>query len=49
MYINVQSDNILRHLRKPGEKGYHMPKGKENVSVPHSAGHNLQCPLFTEY
>jgi len=25
MYINVSSDNILIHLRKPGETGYVIP------------------------
>ncbi|BDS11295.1 DUF1295 domain-containing protein [Aureispira anguillae] len=27
MFINVQSDNILLNLRKPGETGYKIPKG----------------------
>lgn len=27
MYINQSSDNILRNLRKPGEKGYKIPVG----------------------
>lgn len=27
MMINIQSDNILLRLRKPGEKGYKIPKG----------------------
>jgi len=27
MYINIQSDSILRNLRKPGETGYKIPKG----------------------
>ena len=27
MLINIQSDNILLNLRKPGEQGYKIPKG----------------------
>ncbi|KAH3850896.1 3-oxo-5-alpha-steroid 4-dehydrogenase 1-like [Dreissena polymorpha] len=27
MFINIQSDHILRNLRKPGETGYKIPKG----------------------
>lgn len=27
MCINIHSDSILRNLRKPGEKGYKIPKG----------------------
>ncbi|KHJ76173.1 3-oxo-5-alpha-steroid 4-dehydrogenase [Oesophagostomum dentatum] len=27
MYINIQSDSILRNLRKPGETGYKIPRG----------------------
>jgi len=27
MYINLQSDSILRNLRKPGDTGYKIPKG----------------------
>ena len=27
MAINIHSDHILRNLRKPGEKGYKIPKG----------------------
>lgn len=27
MFINMQSDNILIHLRKPGETGYIIPRG----------------------
>ncbi|KAK6183052.1 hypothetical protein SNE40_010604 [Patella caerulea] len=27
MFINIQSDGILRNLRKPGETGYKIPKG----------------------
>ena len=27
MFINIQSDQILTHLRKPGETGYKIPTG----------------------
>ena len=27
MAINIHSDHILRNLRKPGEKGYKIPRG----------------------
>lgn len=27
MFINIQSDAILRNLRKPGEQGYKIPRG----------------------
>jgi 3-oxo-5-alpha-steroid 4-dehydrogenase 1 len=27
MFVNVQSDNILFRLRKPGESGYRIPRG----------------------
>ncbi|KAH3850894.1 3-oxo-5-alpha-steroid 4-dehydrogenase 1-like [Dreissena polymorpha] len=27
MFINIQSDHILRNLRQPGETGYKIPKG----------------------
>ncbi|KAK6740369.1 hypothetical protein RB195_008686 [Necator americanus] len=27
MYINMQSDSILRNLRRPGETGYKIPRG----------------------
>jgi len=27
MFINMQADNILLNLRKPGESGYKIPKG----------------------
>ena len=27
MWINIQSDGILRNLRKPGETDYKIPKG----------------------
>ena len=28
MIINIHSDHILRNLRKPGETGYKIPRGK---------------------
>ena len=28
MTINLHSDHILRNLRKPGETGYKIPRGK---------------------
>ena len=28
MAINIHSDHILRNLRKPGETGYVIPRGK---------------------
>lgn len=27
MFINLQSDNIIRHLRKPGDNKHYLPKG----------------------
>lgn len=27
MYINIQSDYIIRHLRAPGDRGHYIPKG----------------------
>lgn len=27
MYTNLQSDNIIRHLRKPGDTGHYLPRG----------------------
>jgi len=27
MYINLQSDYIIRHLRKPGDHGHYIPRG----------------------
>ncbi len=35
-YINIQSDNILLNLRKPGEKGYKVPQG--------GLFHRISCP-----
>lgn len=27
MYVNIQSDNIIRHLRKPGDTAHYLPQG----------------------
>ena len=27
MYINIQSDRIIRHLRKPGDTAHYLPRG----------------------
>lgn len=27
MFVNIQSDDIIRHLRKPGETGHYLPRG----------------------
>lgn len=27
MFVNIQSDNIIRHLRKPGDNRHYLPKG----------------------
>ena len=27
MFVNIQSDSIIRHLRKPGDTAHHLPKG----------------------
>lgn len=27
MFINIQSDSIIRHLRKPGDTAHHLPEG----------------------
>ena len=27
MYVNIQSDSIIRHLRKPGDTGHYLPRG----------------------
>lgn len=27
MFVNIQSDNIIRHLRKPGDSGHYLPRG----------------------
>ena len=44
MFINMQSDNILIHLRKPGETGYIIPKGGlfRFISCPNHFGEILE-------
>lgn len=27
MYVNLQSDYIIRHLRRPGDRGHYIPRG----------------------
>jgi len=27
MFVNIQSDNIIRHLRKPGDTAHYLPRG----------------------
>ena len=27
MFTNIQSDHIIRHLRRPGDTGHYLPKG----------------------
>ncbi|MCH2045736.1 MAG: hypothetical protein MK212_16585, partial [Saprospiraceae bacterium] len=43
MLINIQSDNILLNLRKPGETGYKIPKGGlfGQISCPNLFGEML--------
>jgi protein-S-isoprenylcysteine O-methyltransferase Ste14 len=43
-YINKQSDNILRNLRKPGETGYKIPEGGmyRFISCPNYFGELLE-------
>ncbi len=48
MAINIQSDVILRTLRKPGETGYKIPHGedREPCSQAHPIGNSLTlCTL----
>jgi len=42
--LHMQSDHIIRRLRKPGEKGYHIPRGGmfRWVSNPHYLGEIIQ-------
>ncbi|MCX6282556.1 MAG: DUF1295 domain-containing protein [Bacteroidetes bacterium] len=44
MFINMQSDNILIHLRKPGETGYVIPVGGlfKYISCPNHFGEILE-------
>lgn len=48
MYINWKADNILIHLRKPGETGYQIPKGWlfEMVSCPNLFGELVEWAGF---
>ncbi|MEE6465353.1 hypothetical protein FKM82_006532 [Ascaphus truei] len=48
MFINIYSDHILRHLRKPGETGYKIPRGGlfEYVSGANFFGEILQWSGF---
>jgi len=48
MYINIRSDNMLIHLRKPGETGYKIPKGFlfDYVSSPNLFGEIIQWTGF---
>lgn len=48
MYINWQSDNILINLRKPGERGYKIPKGGlfNRVSCPNLFGEIVEWTGF---
>jgi protein-S-isoprenylcysteine O-methyltransferase Ste14 len=47
-FINIQSDNILLNLRKPGEKGYKVPQGGlfYRVSCPNYFGEILEWVGF---
>jgi hypothetical protein len=47
MFINIQADHILRNLRKPGEKGYKIPKGKAVVLVYTIKTNNYHCNCRT--
>ncbi|WP_052597412.1 DUF1295 domain-containing protein [Aureispira sp. CCB-QB1] len=44
MFINIQSDNILLNLRKPGETGYKIPQGGlfKYVSCPNLLGEIIE-------
>ena len=44
LVINIQSDNILLNLRKPGETGYKIPQGGmfKYVSSPHYMGEMIE-------
>lgn len=50
--MNVHSDHILRNLRKPGETGYKIPRGKKAKVIkyrPQNVSHPLQriLPLLS--
>jgi 3-oxo-5-alpha-steroid 4-dehydrogenase 1 len=48
MYVNMKSDNILIHLRKPGETGYKIPTGFlfNRVSSPNLMGEIIEWTGF---
>lgn len=48
MAVNVHSDHILIHLRKPGERGYKVPRGGcfRWLSAPNFAGEILEWAGF---
>jgi steroid 5-alpha reductase family enzyme len=48
MAINIKSDNILIHLRKPGETGYKIPEGFlfEFISTPNLLGEIIEWTGF---
>ncbi len=48
MFINIQSDNILLNLRKPGESGYKIPQGGffSFLSCPNLFGEILEWTGF---
>ena len=48
MFINIQSDNILLNLRKPGESGYKIPQGGffRFLSCPNLFGEILEWTGF---
>jgi protein-S-isoprenylcysteine O-methyltransferase Ste14 len=47
-YVNIQSDNILMNLRKPGETGYKIPKGGfyKWISCPNYFGEIIEWTGF---
>ena len=48
MFVNIQSDNILLNLRKPGETGYKIPKGGlfKYISCPNLFGEIVEWTGF---
>lgn len=48
MYINWRSDNILIHLRKPGETGYKIPRGFlfDRITAPNHFGEIVEWGGF---
>ncbi|KAE9548396.1 hypothetical protein FO519_008390 [Halicephalobus sp. NKZ332] len=51
MFINIHSDSILRNLRKPGDKGYKIPRGGmfEFVSGANFLGEILEWTGYAIY